>query len=131
MLVIAFVVTIPPVNQRVAKFVREFKESSRSSRRTDGLFAIALTFFLPISFSRTPIWLFTICLPSGILFFIAAVVSLALDNRRARKLAEGPRVKPGICHVCGYNLTGNTSGVCPERGTSVPKAPADKSPRPA
>jgi hypothetical protein len=33
------------------------------------------------------------------------------------------------CRRCGYNLHGNTSGVCPECGTPVPKAPADKSPR--
>ena len=25
------------------------------------------------------------------------------------------------CAVCGYNLTGNTSGVCPECGTPVPR----------
>ena len=25
-----------------------------------------------------------------------------------------------LCRHCGYNLTGNISGVCPECGTSVP-----------
>ena len=25
------------------------------------------------------------------------------------------------CYVCGYDLTGNVSGVCPECGTHVPK----------
>jgi len=28
---------------------------------------------------------------------------------------------PGHCDRCGYNLTGNVSGVCPECGTPVPK----------
>lgn len=29
------------------------------------------------------------------------------------------RRKHGLCLVCGYNLTGNTSGVCSECGTTV------------
>ena len=29
------------------------------------------------------------------------------------------RVRPGICSICGYNLTANTSGVCPECGTKI------------
>jgi hypothetical protein len=37
----------------------------------------------------------------------------------------------GVCSACSYNLTGNTSGICPECGTPVPKEPAEKSPRPA
>jgi hypothetical protein len=28
--------------------------------------------------------------------------------------------KPGSCGHCGYDLTGNVSGVCPECGTRVP-----------
>ncbi len=28
--------------------------------------------------------------------------------------------RPGRCRNCGYNLTGNTSGVCPECGTALP-----------
>jgi hypothetical protein len=35
------------------------------------------------------------------------------------------------CRACGYSLQGNTSGVCPECGTPVPKAPDDKNPRTA
>jgi len=27
---------------------------------------------------------------------------------------------PGHCTACGYDLTGNTSGVCPECGKTVP-----------
>ncbi len=33
--------------------------------------------------------------------------------RRDRRRAKGQ------CHRCGYNLTGNTSGVCPECGTAI------------
>jgi len=29
------------------------------------------------------------------------------------------RLTPGFCRECGYNLTGNTSGICPECGTAI------------
>jgi len=29
------------------------------------------------------------------------------------------RTNPGHCPACNYNLTGNTSGVCPECGTAI------------
>ena len=29
------------------------------------------------------------------------------------------RYKPGHCQSCGYDLTGNTSGICPECGTAI------------
>jgi hypothetical protein len=28
-------------------------------------------------------------------------------------------IPPGHCQTCGYSLTGNTSGICPECGTAV------------
>lgn len=37
------------------------------------------------------------------------------QSRRGRRQA-----RHGLCGRCGYNLTGNQSGVCPECGTSVP-----------
>lgn len=27
--------------------------------------------------------------------------------------------RPGECHCCGYDLTGNVSGICPECGTGI------------
>ncbi len=35
------------------------------------------------------------------------------------------RVRPGHCGRCGYDLTGNISGVCPECGAAVRGRPAD------
>ena len=45
---------------------------------------------------------------------VAGVLSVAVSERRdARRLR---RVKRGLCEWCGYDLTGNVSGVCPECG---------------
>ena len=30
------------------------------------------------------------------------------------------RASAGLCVACGYNLTGNTSGTCPECGKEIP-----------
>ena len=48
-----------------------------------------------------PLWipLVVVAIPTGFLW------------RRERK-----RPRPGHCRSCGYNLTGNVSGVCPECG---------------
>ena len=35
-----------------------------------------------------------------------------------RELRRVPTLRPGICFNCGYDLTGNISGVCPECGTA-------------
>jgi hypothetical protein len=39
---------------------------------------------------------------------------------------RGREYPPGYCRACGYNLTGNVSGVCPECGTKI-KPPPDSS----
>lgn len=41
---------------------------------------------------------------------------LVYFSRRARRWRLR---RAGKCPVCGYNLTGNTSGVCPECGSAV------------
>lgn len=38
-------------------------------------------------------------------------------------LARLRRARRGMCHECGYNLTGNVSGICPECGKPVREAP--------
>ncbi len=43
---------------------------------------------------------------------LAGYVAYRLDWR-------GLRLRRGLCVECGYNLTGNVSGVCPECGTPV------------
>jgi uncharacterized paraquat-inducible protein A len=47
---------------------------------------------------------------------VAWIVSLIgrLRDRRRRRLSDRTH-----CYVCGYNLTGNASGLCPECGSQL------------
>ena len=49
------------------------------------------------------------------LFMLAGFGLGALTRRR--------KFRPGFCESCGYNLTGNVSGRCPECGTPIAAAP--------
>ncbi len=55
---------------------------------------------------KIPLWLpfLLIALPTGYLFWS--------DHRKRTRL--------GLCAMCGYDLTGNTSGTCPECGATTP-----------
>jgi hypothetical protein len=43
-------------------------------------------------------------------------------------LADIRRALPGHCRKCRYNLTGNTSGICPECGTVINESPLPSAP---
>ena len=54
---------------------------------------------------------------SGFAFFPAVTIhslwhAVVTDLRNRR-------LKPGYCATCGYNLTGTTSGICPECGEKI------------
>ena len=56
-----------------------------------------------------PIWMpFLVCLLPPVAFFVARPI------RRRRRIRR--RIRRGLCQKCGYDLRGNTSGVCPECG---------------
>jgi len=58
-------------------------------------------------------------------FWFAAIISAALPAGRAlRLIRRRARMGRGVCRHCGYNLTANVSGVCPECGTAAPPHPA-------
>ncbi|MBI5763646.1 MAG: hypothetical protein HZA51_09000 [Planctomycetes bacterium] len=40
---------------------------------------------------------------------------------------RSPATDPGRCRICGSNLTGNMSGVCPECGKPIPPTMPDSS----
>ena len=64
---------------------------------------------------RPRMWSLPLWAPTAV-FAIAPVawVPLALRRRRTNR-----RRAAGLCTACAYNLTGNTSAVCPECGTPV------------
>ena len=60
----------------------------------------------------TFLWVF----PVGALVFPAVAFALVMyDRRRIRRDWK----ESGACEACGYDLTGNTSGTCPECGAPV------------
>ncbi len=59
---------------------------------------------------------FFVSLPLWLPFVILLIPTLLLWRRDRRK----PR--PGFCPRCDYDLTGNTTGRCPECGTPCPPA---------
>ena len=61
----------------------------------------------PATVLYIPIWMFLV--PS-------ALASWYFYHRARRKRLIG------CCKKCGYNLTGNTTGVCPECGATIPPA---------
>jgi hypothetical protein len=52
-----------------------------------------------------------------VLYLAFAPVGLGMD----KVLDARRRFSLGYCRACGYNLTGNVSGVCPECGSTVPQ----------
>lgn len=52
---------------------------------------------------------------------VAAILIIAgvLSGRKLGKRMATGMVRHGYCEACGYNLTGNWSGVCPECGTPI------------
>jgi hypothetical protein len=63
-------------------------------------------------------------LAQALVFAALPALWLKLHFRRR----DGNEVK---CRDCGYNLTGNTSGTCPECASPIPSASEQKSLRPA
>lgn len=66
--------------------------------------------------TRQPTWMIGVAL----LTVPALLVLLLLPLRAARR--RELRHEQGDCSVCGYSLTGNISGVCPECGSSFDPA---------
>jgi hypothetical protein len=64
----------------------------------------------PFTYRKAESW--WIMLPFGWVFLLVAAPTVFLWYRDRRP-------PPGHCRNCGYDLTGNLSGACPECGTRV------------
>jgi hypothetical protein len=68
--------------------------------------------------------LWTCCfMPLAVAPFILLAIFVLADKLKALSTR---RLKPGVCHHCGYDLTGNTSGRCPECGQAIDSLPRGK-----
>jgi hypothetical protein len=83
--------TVQRLSSRHSSYTYGIRLPSRQ-HFSSGFKSYALPLWLPLAF---------IGLPTALLWY--------LDRR--------PRVPPGQCPSCNYNLSGNTSGICPECGT--------------
>jgi len=54
--------------------------------------------------------------------WLIVVLSAVLPGIWLTRLLRSRRPHPGMCAACGYNLTGNTSGTCPECGVAIYKS---------
>ncbi|UCE61531.1 MAG: hypothetical protein JSU63_07230 [Phycisphaerales bacterium] len=66
----------------------------------------------PLADSGEIVWSYGYALPLGIPSLLFAVYTAAAFIRGP--LRRRRRRRKGLCESCGYNLTGNESGVCPE-----------------
>jgi hypothetical protein len=64
-----------------------------------------------------PLWL-----PIALLL-VATAAPICRLSARIRRQVRALRTPAGYCTECGYNLTGNESGKCPECGTPLNKQP--------
>jgi hypothetical protein len=71
-----------------------------------------------LMFLRARAAIFPLPMLPAVAFYVLG--EIAVGRMRRNKVCELLAVKfPSICRSCGYNLTGNASGVCPERGTAI------------
>jgi len=60
------------------------------------------------------------CLLGGLQLFVLYLVVRLIGLAMVRLFFVSVLIQSGgLCRGCGYNLTGNTSGVCPECGTPL------------
>ena len=84
-----------------------------SSQRVDREYQIRGSYFDPVIWKPQVTLPFVLVLPLWIPFVAVSLPTAFLRWRDRRRI---PR---GHCQTCGYELTGNVSGRCPECGSSL------------
>lgn len=56
-----------------------------------------------------------------LMVFVGPVIGVLVAALLIRKIDRDQAYPPGTCRSCGYDLTGNVSGRCPECGQEIPK----------
>ena len=84
---------------------------SREVSRRWAFGGVVYHFWAPggVTFIHIPVWI--------LVALFAAYPTIAVIRSPARRRRS--RMKRGLCLKCGYDLTGNESGVCPECGTKI------------
>jgi hypothetical protein len=60
-----------------------------------------------------------------VVVFLCAAVACSEYVAWKREWRHTARIAKGQCPACGYDLTGNVSGVCPECGAEIQKSAAE------
>lgn len=94
----------PPGERRIMQFVAELWKPAT-------LLAILAAILLPSNPQKQPTAAVFSEAAFGISLAMFMAAAWALERRRSRPA--------GGCKNCGYDLTGNVSGVCPECGSHI------------
>lgn len=92
-----------------------------------GLLCVATAFFFPIQSRPKRLYGFPFpVISDGEVSFLIATINIVIVGSLVcailgiwLKVIEPREVPPNICRNCGYNLTGNESGICSECGTTI------------
>jgi hypothetical protein len=84
-----------------------------------GVFLLSKQYF-PMWVWKNPHWEGCVFVATFIIMVLPSSLFLRRRYRRSLRI-ELFSIGVPICIHCGYDLTGNTSGICPECGTPIPK----------
>ncbi len=119
-----------------APFFRQFEPGLSVAIYFFSILLIVATFVVVILLLvslRASVLLIVLCANLGCVPVLSLLIMLVINLQATRKLREAGlhvgflgvreedviRLQPNLCGQCGYDLTGNVSGICPECGTAV------------
>ena len=115
---------LPSVYRSDAKAQRELLRTGyRKALRSGRWWALQLVDFLSLAVYM--ILMLRYMFPVAYLVFTAWLCVHMIARHFRLKLLNGfiLDANPHLCRACGYDLTGNASGICPECGTPLQRTP--------